>query len=415
MKVEFVFVFAGYGGYHQIHRNTNISLPAHGGTCAYWMWCNKKPDGFVPYNVAATVDIEEGYMKHCNGGKEILNLANYPSGIPYTINFSNWNQTRHGYMTIRDIKRVQLQFGQTLQFLLQVLPPTSTPLHSSSLGPGIHSALPLSTGSISGTLTLPGVGSFVSSTPGYGGTGGTTSLGGGVGYGGVASGGALIGTSASSSAHFTPVVPHNGYLGPSSTTLPSHFCSTCYPSSCTCGPFCSACYPSPCTCGSLSASHVPTSHTASVSIAGGTSPYYTRSSTHSSHGASLYATSPALNPVPAHKGSRPPTTSISAHTSASSSSASSSSSSSKSRGRRKKTTVTGKASPTISQNSMKSASRRKKKGRTCDEQEEGKVSSGGEASLMVHFKKVKNLKEKDDEVILLFKGDHVFLMENTVV
>lgn len=61
------------------------------------------------------MDIESAYQKSVS----IVNLSKCSSQLPYTINFTNMNQTRHHYNTKRDIKRVPLSPGHSLQSLLK--------------------------------------------------------------------------------------------------------------------------------------------------------------------------------------------------------------------------------------------------------------------------------------------------------
>lgn len=81
----------------------------------YWMW-SMCPKEFVCYQVEASVDIERAYSK----GAAIVNLSKCSSQLPYTINLKQMTQTRHHYNTKREIKRVPLSPGHTLQGLLRV-------------------------------------------------------------------------------------------------------------------------------------------------------------------------------------------------------------------------------------------------------------------------------------------------------
>ena len=61
------------------------------------------------------MDIERAFQSQLH----IVDLSNRPSQLPYTIDFKNMTQTRHYYNTKRDIKRVPLSAGHTLQNLLK--------------------------------------------------------------------------------------------------------------------------------------------------------------------------------------------------------------------------------------------------------------------------------------------------------
>ena len=313
----FVSIFpAGRGSDHHIRRNTGITLPSKGIT-GYWMWCNQTPSGFVPYDIEASVDIEQGYQNYMNGhGKEILNLANCPCRIPYTVNFSNMNQTRHQYQTVRGIKRVQLPMGQTLQCLLtahykadrQVNAVTLTPLHPTSAS--------------------------ATSAP----------LGGVIGVGGA-----------------------------------SH----------------------------ISVSAATTGNNSLLSAYGGGGPKLTTPNTSSTGG--LSTSSSLLGTNPRTSGSSkymPPPSSLgrggamgtSTGTSTGTSSSSRPSSGSKSKSRKKQTSASGKMSPTTSSKASKKPARRRRKKKAELEEEEEEAVAGGVQLLMAHFKRVKRLKEKEDEV-----------------
>ena len=84
------------------------------------------------------MDLELAYQK----GDTSVNLATCSSQLPYTIDFSTMEQTRHGYGTRRSIQRQSLPKG-SLQSYLQV--------HSSTVPTGNVLATPPS-------LSSPGIG-----------------------------------------------------------------------------------------------------------------------------------------------------------------------------------------------------------------------------------------------------------------
>ena len=87
------------------------------------------PNGnFVSYAIGASVEMELAYS-HKRGGKgRVLNLASRPCQLPYSIDFSLMIQTRHGYLTERDIKRVALE--ASLQWFLLAQSPAVSSIHS---------------------------------------------------------------------------------------------------------------------------------------------------------------------------------------------------------------------------------------------------------------------------------------------
>lgn len=103
---------------------------------SYWTW-NEMGTNFVPYSIDAVVDIELAYQRSAHGGSShtsarssrrlnSVDLSKCPSQLPYTIDFSAMEQTRHGYGTRRRIRREAIPAGQSLQGLLQNPPPTTS-------------------------------------------------------------------------------------------------------------------------------------------------------------------------------------------------------------------------------------------------------------------------------------------------
>lgn len=82
-----------------------------------------------------------------------VDLSVCSSQLPYTINFSEMKQTRHGYGTKRTIQRVPLPVGHSLQSLLQYPPPIAGGHSFSSNSSLITSAGAESSGSSSFSLT----------------------------------------------------------------------------------------------------------------------------------------------------------------------------------------------------------------------------------------------------------------------
>ena len=91
----------------------NISLPSTE-VNAYWEW-DSGGGTFLPYTVIASVDIETAYLRRSPS----LDLSTSTSKLPYLIDFNKKTQCRHGYGTIRAIRRIQLMYS--LQRYLQDL------------------------------------------------------------------------------------------------------------------------------------------------------------------------------------------------------------------------------------------------------------------------------------------------------
>lgn len=100
----------------------NVQLPTTPDITAYWMWA-EYPGKFIPYHTDATVDIELAHLQQ----KLCVDLSQEASRLPYTIDFQHMKQTRHHYNTRRDIQRVPLPAGTTLQTLLKPQPVASNP------------------------------------------------------------------------------------------------------------------------------------------------------------------------------------------------------------------------------------------------------------------------------------------------
>ena len=124
-------------GYERTVRRTLVQLPATPDIKGYWTW-KEHGRNYVLYLTEASVDLELAYQK----GDTSVNLATCSSQLPYTIDFSTMEQTRHGYGTRRSIQRQSLPKG-SLQSYLQV--------HSSTVPTGNVLATPLS-------LSSPGIG-----------------------------------------------------------------------------------------------------------------------------------------------------------------------------------------------------------------------------------------------------------------
>lgn len=126
-------------GYERAVRRTLVQLPAAPDIKTYWTW---KEHGrhYVLYLTEASVDLELAYQR----GDTSIDLATCSSQLPYTIDFTTMEQTRHGYGTRRSIQRQPLPKG-SLQSYLQIhsntLVPTGNVLAApqSSSSPGIGS------------------------------------------------------------------------------------------------------------------------------------------------------------------------------------------------------------------------------------------------------------------------------------
>ena len=96
--------------------------PCHG----LWEWQDGS-NNFNIYSVTAIMEIEEAY----NLKQHFVDLSVKPSQLPYTIDFTAMNQTRHYYNTKRKIKRTTLP--KPLQSYLAA-PTASVSLTSASKG-----------------------------------------------------------------------------------------------------------------------------------------------------------------------------------------------------------------------------------------------------------------------------------------
>lgn len=105
----------------------------------------------------AIVDIELAYQQSMRGAHSSrqVNLSMCTSQLPYTVDFSEMKQTRHGYGTKRAIRRVPLTGGHSLQSLLQY-PSPITGGHSISSNPSLltSSARAINLSSVGGTFSL---------------------------------------------------------------------------------------------------------------------------------------------------------------------------------------------------------------------------------------------------------------------
>ena len=139
-----------------------MTLPATPPIRAYWSW-DEGGSNFAVYAIEAVVDIELAFMNSRKGrdlARTTLDLSQYPSQLPYTIDFSTMRQTRHGYMTQRAIIREEIPNRKSLQTLLQSSPPISTSSNSSNSRRGFS----LSTGPATAHISKSGAGTGNSST-----------------------------------------------------------------------------------------------------------------------------------------------------------------------------------------------------------------------------------------------------------
>lgn len=69
---------------------------------------------FVPYDIQSSVEIELAYVQ----GYTSVDLSKCSTRLPYTIDFTRMEQTRHMYNTRRPVQRCALPPGTSLQSLL---------------------------------------------------------------------------------------------------------------------------------------------------------------------------------------------------------------------------------------------------------------------------------------------------------
>lgn len=341
---------------------TPVDLSAAGWDIdAYWMWSDS-PGHFLPYQVEASVDIEVAFQQK---QAKLVNLAKCPSCLPYTINLNSMNQTRHHYNTKRDIKRVALSPGSSLQSLLRV-PPIA----------------PVSTVATGTSSTLSGLGPSLAMP----GTGGATAL--SHVYGPVLLPSSTTAATATrqrsrksggySSGSSYPAGFESPVDAPHLVLPPTHLSSSTVPFSST--------YPS--------SSHAPSS--AYHGPPSSNIPY--QSAPFASHASSTYSS--ALPPsshyhsttTAAAFGILPNTTSVSSY-----SPPTAVKSKPKSRGRGKKASSAGAAPSSNTRGKSGAKSQRKGKG-TASQDQAGGGGSHGDDILSKCAKKLKRLKAKDDEV-----------------
>ena len=89
----------------------------------------------MPYDIAATVDIETAYLNSHTS----VDLSTTPANIPYTIDFTLSQQTRHHYNTRRQIKRIPLP-KPLLSYLVPQQPSFSLAAPAPAAIPSPHSA-----------------------------------------------------------------------------------------------------------------------------------------------------------------------------------------------------------------------------------------------------------------------------------
>ena len=118
-----IIILPNIPGYERAIRRTTLQLPASPDIKAYWVW-NEYGSSFVPYSVQSFADVELAHQK----GLSSVSLSTCPCRLPYTIDFTSMDQTRHGYGTKRRIRRHPT--SASVQTLLQ--PKTATVSSSSS-------------------------------------------------------------------------------------------------------------------------------------------------------------------------------------------------------------------------------------------------------------------------------------------
>ena len=206
-------------GHDRSIRKSTLSLPASPKITAYWTW-NQKGTSFVPYSMDAMIDIELAYQKSAmplhgvstrTGTRaskcSSVDLSKCSSKLPYTIDFSAMEQTRHGYDTKRKIRRELIPGGQSLQNLLQISTPSSaTTRGKSSQKIGTSSCgFSLASGPATSMLQFGASGGGTTSlTPSLGPVTVDLTSSSVTGSGGGGGGGGLAGTSSSGTSHQKP-------------------------------------------------------------------------------------------------------------------------------------------------------------------------------------------------------------------
>ena len=132
-RLSFSHTHTLLSGYERSIRRVAVNLPSSPDINAYWTWCENRSK-FVLYNLEASVDIELSHLR----GDHSLNLAHCTNRLPYTIDFTNMEQTRHGYGTKRKIQRCSLSTGTSLQSCLAfpATPRVPSTLHTPPVSSG---------------------------------------------------------------------------------------------------------------------------------------------------------------------------------------------------------------------------------------------------------------------------------------
>ena len=125
-----------------------LQLPIGQSTTAYWTWAEHY-NHFIPYDVQASIVIEEHYQRKC----ATVDLSRTSVAIPYTINFTKMEQKRHNYKTVRKIQRCPLPTGTTIQSLLAI-PGVASPTPASYVSsyPAVSAPFATSTSTSGGVL-----------------------------------------------------------------------------------------------------------------------------------------------------------------------------------------------------------------------------------------------------------------------
>ena len=90
-------------GTERLVRRTTCSLPSSPDLLGYWEW-EMSRRRFVPYEIQASVDIEQAYLSGCGS----VDLSTTASSVPYLVDMVRCTQTRHDYGTERRVRRITL-------------------------------------------------------------------------------------------------------------------------------------------------------------------------------------------------------------------------------------------------------------------------------------------------------------------
>lgn len=157
-------------GHEHLVQRSKVSLPWTPPIYAYWTW-DEGRSTFVVYNINAIVDIELAYQQYVtNNSVSTVDLSVCTSSLPYTIDFSTMIQTRHHYMTQRQIRREPIPNGYSLQDLLGFKPQSSA-THTTTVdtscfthGPGTYMLRSGASNQVSSSASVVGPSSGVSVT-----------------------------------------------------------------------------------------------------------------------------------------------------------------------------------------------------------------------------------------------------------